>query len=135
MLETLRRSKEGEAPRERRGRPRSEVSLDARWMLLQTVRVVDLSASGACVEAERAFEFCNGSLDLGLERGGAPMVLRARVVWCRLVRTERGPFGEVCPKFRAGLKLDFVEEEPSLRATGSAGARPAEEPAEGAPRC
>ncbi len=83
---------------------------------LHAVTLVDVSEFGVCIESDRVFRFGSGRLTAGARVTSrsvastpvaAPRTkLLVRLVWSRLVKTERGPFGETCPTFRHGLEVE-----------------------------
>lgn len=94
------------AGRERRRAGRHLLDAVARYQRLWSVRVLEVGPSGLRVESELPFRFGPGRLSV-LRSAGSPCEAELDVVllWSRLVATERGPFGEICPRFHSGLAV------------------------------
>ena len=92
---------------ERRRTERHSLEATARYERLWTVRLVDVGPAGLRVESELPFRFGPGRLCVGA--GPSPLSASEEVsvtlIWSRLVATEKGAFGEICPRFHSGLAV------------------------------
>ena len=68
-----------------------------------SARVIDLSRLGFAIESHAALR-PGGCYYFTLTIGEHVEAVEARVLWCRLLRTERLPNGDVRPTFRAGIE-------------------------------
>ena len=109
------------ARRHRNRRPRSsrgsERRSDRRFPIANTEfsspsvsgRVLDIHRDGMAIESHSALRPGRG-YTLTLRIGTHVETLEARVLWCRLLSTERLPNGDVVPVYRAGIARVRPEE-------------------------
>jgi PilZ domain len=74
------------------------------FLLTADARVVNLSIDGMAIETETPLEV-GRTYSLVLARGEHSLRIEGRVVWCSLVRTQRGESDEIHAIYRAGIRF------------------------------
>ncbi len=96
---------------DRRRHPRHPVSGVSGSLLFTTEgRIVNLSLDGIALETGETLQI--GRLyKLKLRHASEELLLKGRVVWCRMVRTDQNDHGEVAPVYAAGIQFEELLSE------------------------
>lgn len=98
-----RRRRESSNPAERRAERRYRIANTEVRNHQVAGRVLDLHRDGMSIESDASLR-PGRTYTLTLSIGEHIETLDARVLWCRLLRTERQPNGDVTPVYRAGIR-------------------------------
>jgi hypothetical protein len=72
--------------------------------------LLNMSLTGMAIST-RSMLRVGGTCTLRIPHGGNHLTVPARVMWCRLVGTERAASGEVAPVYQAGLDFRQILDE------------------------
>jgi hypothetical protein len=98
------------AKQDRRERRRLQLEgVTGRLQVAPDATIFDVSLGGLAVETS-AWLGIGRAYQVRLAHGDQAVDLSGRVVWCRLVRTERLPEGETRPMYRAGIRFEPGDE-------------------------
>lgn len=91
---------------ERRGHARHTVAgVSGTFQFSTDGRILNLSLDGMALETSAYLQVGRSYL-LKLEQNEEELQLRGRVVWCRMVRTDRNRQGDVAPVYAAGVHFE-----------------------------
>lgn len=92
----------------RRQHPRYRVEgVKGSFAMSADVRIVDISLTGIGLETN-SYLAVGRHYSLRVQRTGEALKLWGRVVWCKMLRTEKNGSGDVLPVYRAGIEFENI---------------------------